>query len=612
MTDTLRRAGSARILKRMNRSLRYRFLYPLCGNILFPISEQSGGESGNLPDLQCFDEAGAAAMLAIRREFIEEEERIVHHEFSFLNLPAMPLGNPVSWNAAPFPEPLWSYNLHYGEWALHLAWAHLATGNERYSSVLMNLISDWLRQNPVGKGIAWEPYPLSRRIVAWLRVASIFRESQQWQRFWKEELGQVMGLQARVLAANLETDISNNHLIANFKALAWAGLLMPPQPSAISWRKIGLEGLWNEAKRQILEDGVHDERSISYHTIVLQDLMETWHLCRSMDLTIPAHIEPILMKMIGFLYDMQTPDGSFPMLNDSVEDYPIDPRCVILAGGHLFQRPAWIESTRGTDSSYAALLGCPTFAKITGDETVKASPAGISIYQAAGYVILRDADGCRLYFDAGPMGPDHLPGHGHADALSVSIFAKGRWLLVDPGVYSYHEEKWRNHFRSTRAHNTVTIDHQDQCVFWGPFRVAYPYLSNIVDRSDTHVTGEHDGYRRLSEPVRHRRRVKQIESGEWMITDMLDGGGTHDVNLSFQYAPGAKIEEIAGNVVRASWPEGARLKINAVSLPEFATINIADEWVSRSWYQKEKASRLEIQGQMKLPVEIRVLLSLKP
>jgi len=608
MMDTAQRAGAARIVTRLNRSLRYRFLYPLCGNLLFPITKQTGDASNKIPDLKCFDEADAASILAKRQAFISNADKLVLHEFSFLNLPAVALDHPVSWNSAPFPEPLWTYNLHYGEWALLLAQAYLATGDGRYSSALMNLISDWLRQNPVGKGAGWEPYPLSRRIVAWLRVASIFRDSPEWQRFWKEELANSLALQARVLAANLETDISNNHLIANFKALAWAGLLMPSQKEAIAWQKIGLDGLWSEAKRQVLEDGVHDERSISYHTIVLQDLLETWHLCRSMGVSPPADIEPLLLKMIGFLCDMQAPDGSFPTLNDSVEDYPMDPRSVILAGGHLFQRAEWIESARGADSSYAVLLGCQVLEKPSANYTLPVS-SEISVYPSAGYAVLKDEDGGRLYFDAGPMGPHHLPGHGHADALSISLFAKGHWLLVDPGVYSYHDEKWRNHFRSTIVHNTVTVDNQDQCVFWGPFRVAYPYQSKIVESSDNHVTGEHDGYRRLSNPVIHRREVQKTGRGEWQITDMLEGIGSHNVTLTFQYAPGVKIEAIEGKVVLSSWPDGARLKIDAATLPEGATINIDDGWVSRRWYEKEQAPCLKIQGQMKLPVMIKVLLT---
>ena len=51
-------------------------------------------------------------------------------------------------------------------------------------------------------------------------------------------------------------------------------------------------------------------------------------------------------------------------------------------------------------------------------------------------------------------------GHGHADTLSFEMATGGRTLLVDAGTYTYHEsEELRNYFRSTGAHNALTIDH---------------------------------------------------------------------------------------------------------------------------------------------------------
>jgi hypothetical protein len=43
-------------------------------------------------------------------------------------------------------------------------------------------------------------------------------------------------------------------------------------------------------------------------------------------------------------------------------------------------------------------------------------------------------------------------------------------VIVDPGTYCYHREpRWRNHFRSTAAHNTVVLDGADQSEMLGPF-----------------------------------------------------------------------------------------------------------------------------------------------
>ena len=48
-----------------------------------------------------------------------------------------------------------------------------------------------------------------------------------------------------------------------------------------------------------------------------------------------------------------------------------------------------------------------------------------------------------------------IAAHGHADALSFTLSVGGREFLIDPGTYAYHtQERWRQYFRGTAAHNT--------------------------------------------------------------------------------------------------------------------------------------------------------------
>src|SRR6185503_15998390 len=96
-----------------------------------------------------------------------------------------------------------------------------------------------------------------------------------------------------------------------------------------------------------------------------------------------------------------------------------------------------------------------------------------AFYPSAGYLIQRSGWGrldSHLVFDCGGLGM-LTGGHAHADALSVTLFSGGRELLVDPGTCVYNcAPEWRDYFRSTRAHNTVTIDGQDQAERGGTFR----------------------------------------------------------------------------------------------------------------------------------------------
>ena len=77
-----------------------------------------------------------------------------------------------------------------------------------------------------------------------------------------------------------------------------------------------------------------------------------------------------------------------------------------------------------------------------------------------------------MIFDTGDICPTYLPAHGHCDALSFELSINGLPLIVNSGTYQYENGQWRNYFRSTKAHNTVSISNQEQSQFWGSFRVA--------------------------------------------------------------------------------------------------------------------------------------------
>jgi uncharacterized heparinase superfamily protein len=499
---------------------------------------------------------------------------------------------------------LWQYNLHYGEWALPLAQAFVVTGEGRFRDALIQLLADWLKQNPVGTLPGWEPYPLSRRLVAWSRVELALCGDSEWQAFWERHLAPSLCQQASLLAANLEHDLLNNHLLANYRALAWVGLLFPSWPNAPKWRKLGLAGLWSEMRWQVLPDGVHDERSISYQTIVLQDILETWQLARHLSEPVPDDVEPTLVKMLHFLASTQAPDGTWPMVNDSVPDYPIEPRALLLAGGILFDRPEWVAQGKGGAPTYQAWL---TGEMKQADEKIQVDGERVVVFPEAGYALLRDEAQNYLFFDAGAMGPKRMPGHGHADALSIVLYGGGRPLIVDPGVYTYNAGKWRDHFRSTAAHNTVTVDGQDQCLFWGPFRVAFAPQAQLLECSEEHLVGQHDGYRRLPSPVVHRRTIKSHGAGIWEIQDHFEGNGEHDFALTLQFALGAKAEvsELNGEVC---WLDGTRLQIESLSPPHEAKASIEPGWLSPGWNLKSEAPRYVLKWRGELPLEHKMLL----
>ncbi len=130
----------------------------------------------------------------------------------------------------------------------------------------------------------------------------------------------------------------------------------------------------------------------------------------------------------------------------------------------------------------STLLGAAVAPTRRGSPTARGGPRA---FADAGMHILRTPRGdgpeiwCRC--DGGPHGFLSIAAHGHADALSVEVRHDGVELLVDPGTYCYHgEPEWRSYFRSTRAHNTIEVDGEDQAVEAGPFMWA-EHADAVVD-----------------------------------------------------------------------------------------------------------------------------------
>ena len=151
--------------------------------------------------------------------------------------------------------------------------------------------------------------------------------------------------------------------------------------------------------------------------------------------------------------------------------------------------------------------------------------------------------GIFLSFDCGGLGYLSLAAHGHADTLSIALDIGKGHILVDPGTYLYHSGgKWRDYFRSTKAHNTVRVDRLDQSEMIGPFLWGYKADGFLKHCSSNNryekACGYHTGYTRLKDPVIHTREVLLDKtSREMVIKDSLSSKKRHFAELFFHLHP---------------------------------------------------------------------------
>lgn len=376
------------------------------------------------------------------------------------------------------------FHLHgFEELARYAAGQRGRQGDEFWADVARS----WVATNGTPDFPAWHPYPTSNRIVAWCAALSAI---DGWPTALRERLASETLRQARYLFRAVEHDIGGNHVIRNGVALVVAGTVF----SSKRLLGKGLRVLETETGRQVLPDGGHEERSTSYHGEVLEDLCHVAAVLDRSGVREPDWLSVARTGMADWTEQLRGPDGRLPLLNDAWEG-PVSPR---------------------------------------------RREAPISRLADSGYLVLRDGRD-QLIFDAGPLSPPHLPPHAHADALSFVLWADGEQVVVDPGAFAYTGPH-RAEFRATRAHNTAEVDGEDQCVFWGDFRLAHPPAVRAIPprRHDGVVVagGCHDGYRRLDDPVQHLRNVVWWPGQGVVVVDLLRSARSHDIRSKLQLAAG--------------------------------------------------------------------------
>jgi Uncharacterized protein conserved in bacteria len=385
-------------------------------------------------------------------------------------------------------DKLWRYNLHYFE-DLNAAGADLRVKWHH------DLLQRWVWENPAGIGTGWEPYPVSLRLVNWVKWGLAGN-------LLAPEVLIVLAAQARWLTKRLEVHLLGNHLFANAKALVFAGLFFRGG-EAESWLQTGLRLLERETPEQILSDGGHFERTPMYHSLALEDLLDIYNVTSTYRCCVPerwegwiAQLPDVIGRMRAWLAAMCHPDRQISFFND--------------AAMGIAPTPTELES-------YAVRL-----------RLAPRSPGadGVTHLISSGYVRVQSGPATAI-LDVAPIGPDYLPGHAHADTLSFELSLFGRRLLVNSGTSCYGAGDERQRQRGTAAHNTVVVDGRDSTEVWSGFRAARRARPFDLQISPYHATCTtiscaHDGYRWLKGRPRHTRKWSFL-GNELLIEDRVDG-----------------------------------------------------------------------------------------
>jgi heparan-sulfate lyase len=185
--------------------------------------------------------------------------------------------------------------------------------------------------------------------------------------------------------------------------------------------------------------------------------------------------------------------------------------------------------------------------------------------------------------------------HTQDDNGTFDLYAYGRHFMLDSGAYVYastdpEDIYWREWFRSTKVHNTLTVDYEN--ILMDPTQLLWSdgeYLDALVFENVSY------------ENMTHRRTVLFIDNKYFLIydqsiaktTNLRDRSGLRDtalpgtVRAHFSLAPTEYEMNINEYYVKTLYPSGANLIIKSFDQGKVIDMQKEEGWISMTLARKE-------------------------
>ena len=349
----------------------------------------------------------------------------------------------IDWDYAG-NDKLWSYNLNFFNFLIQ---------NGISKKEGLTLIFDYIDSN--NKKIGTQPYPISLRIVNWIKFLNNHKIIDQ-------KINLQIIHDTNKLLENIEYHIQGNHLYENGVTLLFSGVFFENKKII----EKGLSIINEELDKQILNDGGHFELSPMYQNIVLRGLLDCICLMQlnKINNQLQKKFASKASLMLGWALNISNDDGTYPHVNDSIKGITNNIYELQVYAKNLDIRPEFVELS---ESGYRRWK----------------------------------RDNFNILIDVGQIGPKFLTAHSHADTFSFELYFKNIPIIVDPGISTYNKSKIRELERSTSYHNTININKKNSSEVWHVFRTADRAEVEVLSENKYYISAQHNGYRKINTNV---------------------------------------------------------------------------------------------------------------
>lgn len=481
---------------------------------------------------------------------VGEADRILSGELKYFAHTYHPIGFPPDWHKDPVTGVRLDSQKHWSELSddldvdIKFIWepsrfgmvyplvrAYGSTRDEKYAAAFWDLIQAWADSNPPNTGPNWmDGQEAALRLMAWTFGFYAFMDSPSTTAERLSQFTVMVAAHAERIYRNIAYAVStySNHTISEAFGLWLVGILFPELNDSEKYFDLGRRLLEQESVAQIFSDGSYSMYSLNYHRFILHLYLYAMRLGELNNQPFSKTMKARVTRSIDYLSQLIDPHtGLMPVYgsNDGALVLPLnncdftDYRPLLQLGSYITKRQPLFEPGPWDEDIFW----------LCGDRLLPSIPASLqkNSFPDGGTYILRGRNS-----KVSIRCTDYSSRPSHADQLHVDLWIHGKNIACDAGTYLYSgEDIWRNGLAHTSAHNTVTVDHRDQMKMLTRFTWTN-WSHGKVSRHDQNIwQGEHDGYKRLSDPVHHRRTVLSLSEDRWLIVDHLTAQQAHHYTL---------------------------------------------------------------------------------
>ena len=517
----------------------------------------------------------------LRTRFPNEEHRIVtaadricEGRFDLLGYKDLSFGGPIpNWHLDPIsgktsPLEHWSrinevdatstgdkkivWELNRHQFFVVLGQAYALTGDERFAECFSRLLRSWMDANPPKLGVNWlSSLELAFRSISWIWAFHLFRNSPHFTPELLAGMTKFLFMFGRHIETYLSTYFSpNTHLTGEALGLYFLGSFLPEVSDAARWKSVGYKILIDSFEFQVRSDGTYCEQASHYLRYTIDFYCNLLLLRRQEGSAVEPELETNLHRLFDCLLHVTFPDGTTPNFGDDdggrlhfLDDRAVTDFRPSLALGAVLLKRGDLKFAAGEPSAELVwLLGSEgldefdSIAPVAPSETVRAFSDGGVFAARSDWTERADS----ILIDCGPHGFLN-GGHAHADVLSFVMAINGVPVFVDSGTYNYTSDlAERDRFRSSHAHNCLTVDERSSSMPAGPFSWKTTADGRLVEwRADgdgsAFLRGTHDGFADLG--VRYERSIDIDFKDEIRVEDSVSASGTHLYEIHFILSP---------------------------------------------------------------------------